>query len=106
MTYSINTSKYTAKKAVEINGKLFTVRPTTTDEQFAITEIQQAVEKLLADKSPISEVKKSYHKIMDIYYDLFSPKDEIRKVLADIPADKLADIYQDIMENATNVTED
>jgi hypothetical protein len=102
MTYSINTSKYTAKKAVEINGTLFKVRPTTTDEQFTITELQQEAERLVADKADVRDLKKVYDKTLDIYFSLFDKPEEIREILKEIPADKIVEIHNDIMENAQN----
>lgn len=102
MTYSINTSKYTAKKAVEINGTLFKVRPTTTDEQFTITELQQEAERLVANKADVKDLKKVYDKTLDIYFGLFDKPEEIREILKEIPADKIVEIHNDIMENAQN----
>jgi hypothetical protein len=102
MTYSINTSKYTAKKAVEINGTLFKVRPTTTDEQFTITELQQEAERLVANKADVKDLKKVYDKTLDIYFSLFDKPEKIREILKEIPADKIVEIHNDIMENAQN----
>lgn len=101
MTYSINTSKYTAKKLVEINGTTFKVRPFTTAEQFEMERFKVALEKASKDED-VDGLEKIYNKVVESYYGLFDKKDEIKKIFQEIPIDKLAEIYQDIMENAGN----
>ena len=101
MTYSINTSKYTAKKLVDIDGTIFRVRPITTAEQFAIERLKKELDKAIKDES-IDDLEAIYAKVVDAYFKLFDKPEQIKKIFKDIPVDKLAEIYQDIMENAGN----
>ena len=101
MTYSINTSKYTAKKAVEINGVSFKVRRITTDEQFLISDLQAELEAL--GKNPSTkEAKPLYEKGEDMIFSMFDDQAKAREVLNGLDLMALAEVYKDIMENAPN----
>lgn len=104
MTYSINTSKYTAKKVVDIDGTIFKVRPITTAEQFEIERHKKELDKAIKDED-IDNLELVYKKVTDVYFSLFDKTDTIKKIFKDIPVDKLAEIYQEIMENAGNDNE-
>lgn len=104
MTYSINTSKYTAKKVVEIDGILFKVRPVTTAEQFELERYKKELDKAVKDED-IDNMEKVYNDVVNCYFSLFDKKNEIQKIFKDVPVDKLAEVYQDIMENAGNDNE-
>lgn len=101
MTYSINTSKYTAKKAVEINGILFKVRKITTDEQFTLTDIQAEIAKM-GDNVDVAELRKLYAKGEAILFGLFDDPKKAAEVFNGVDIVQLSDIYKDIMENAGN----
>lgn len=104
MTYSINTSKYTTTKAVSIDGVSFKVRPFTTAEQMAMTDLQSNVSKLDKDNPSLEPVKEIVDKILEAYVALFDKEVEARKILAKIPMEKYSEIYNDIMENAPDAT--
>lgn len=104
MTYQINTSKYTAKKVVDIDGTIFKVRPITTAEQFELERFKKELDKAIKDDN-VDDLEKVYKKVVDAYFNLFDNKEGIKKIFKDIPVDKLAEIYQDIMENAGNDAE-
>ena len=105
MTYQINTSKYTAKKVVDIDGTIFKVRPATTAEQFNMERYKKEFEDAIK-KENIDDLEVVYSKVVDGYFALFDKPAKIKEILKDIPIEKLADIYQDIMENAGNDNEE
>lgn len=104
MTYSINTSKYTAKKAVEINGINFKVRKITTTEQFELSDLQAQVKKL-GENAPSDEVRPLYDKSMGILFGLFDDEKKAREIFKDMQLADLANMYKDIMENAPDATD-
>ena len=99
MTYSINTIKYTARKVVDINGTIFKVRRFTTDEQFRLSELQEVATK--GDMNT-AEAKKCYDAGVELFFSLFDDEAKAKEVLHDISLQDLADIYKDIMENASD----
>lgn len=101
MTYSINTSKYTAKKAVDINGTIFKVRKITTDEQFMIYDLQAKLKNIGPDS--VEEARTLYGKGEDLIYSMFDDEKKAREVLKGLDLTSLADLYKDIMENAEDV---
>lgn len=105
MTYSINTSKYTAKKVVEINGKIFKVRRFTTDEQFRLTDLQ-AESKKLAEDEDTKATRELYNKALDLFFALFDDEKGAREILAGLDMVQMASVYKDIMENAPDDVED
>lgn len=102
MTYSINTIKYTARKVVDINGSIFKVRRFTTDEQFKLSELQEAAKN---PKLNTAEARKVYDAGTSIFFDVFDDSEKAREVLKEISLTDLADIYKDIMENASDEVE-
>lgn len=102
MTYSINTIKYTARKVVDINGSIFKVRRLTTDEQFKLSELQEGAKN---PKLSTAEARKFYDAGTSIFFDVFDDSEKAREVLKEISLTDLADIYKDIMENASDEVE-
>lgn len=101
MTYSINTSKYTTKKAVDINGTIFKVRKITTDEQFMVYDLQAKLKNIAPDS--VEEARSLYDKGEDLIYSMFDDEKKAREVLKGLDLTSLADLYKDIMENAEDV---
>lgn len=101
MTYSINTIKYTARKVVEINGVTFKVRRFNTDEQFKLSALQEQVNSNTS-KMTTEEAKKAYDAGIELFFSLFDDKAKAKQTLKDISMNDLAEIYKDIMENASD----
>lgn len=101
MTYSINTLKYTARKVVDINGTIFKVRRFNTDEQFKLSALQEQVNSN-SSKMTTDEAKKAYDAGVELFFNLFDDKAKAKQILKDISMNDLAEIYKDIMENASD----
>lgn len=102
MTYSINTITYSVRKVVEINGTIFKVRPFTTAEQLSMAGLKGEFEKLDQSEPDLDKLNKLLAKIENFYVGLFDNKEEAKKIFDTIPMNKYADIYKEIMENASD----
>lgn len=102
MTYSINTIKYTVRKVVEINGTIFKVRPFTTAEQLSMAGLKDEFEKIDKNEPDIEKINKLLAKIENFYVSLFDDKEKAKELFDVIPMNKYSDIYNEIMENASD----
>lgn len=93
MTININTSEYTTYKKAIIDGIELGVRAMSTAETLEVASLQEQLSSSGKDKGI------TISRFLDILFNLFDKPDKARKILSNLPADAIADVYKRIMES-------
>ena len=95
MSITINTSDFINSKKVTIDGVELEFRPLTTAQSMALMAIKDKLQKQ-QDKTDSTETVKE---LLDLYYSLFTPKEEAARILANLPVSAVADIIKRVSES-------
>lgn len=96
MSITINTSDFINSKKVTIDGVELEFRPLTTAQSMALMAIKDKLQKQQEDKTDSTE---TVQELLDVYYSLFTPKEEAARLLANLPVSAVADIIKRVSES-------
>ena len=96
MSITINTSDFINSKKVTIDGAELEFRPLTTAQSMALIAIKDKLQKQQEDKADSTETVQG---LLDVYYSMFTPKEEAARILANLPVSAVADIIKRVSES-------
>ena len=96
MSISISTSEYKTTKTAEIDGVEFKVRPMSSAEALAFTQIGEDLKELTAENKNMEAIEK-VNQLGNLFFGLFEPEAKARKILEPLSYDAWFEIYGKIM---------